>query len=167
MIAVIKTNMGTIKAKLFNEESPNTVANFAGLAEGTKEFLNTKTGQMETGHYYDGTTFHRVIQGFMIQGGCPLGNGTGGPGYEFDNEDHPSLSHDKPGILSMANRGRDTNGSQFFITTVSCPHLNGGYSVFGEVVEGMEVVHSIEESETDFQDRPVTPVVIESVRIEK
>ena len=167
MYAIFNTTLGTFKAKLFQDMAPLAVNNFVGLAEGTKEFINEKTGEKESRPYYDGTTFHRVISGFMIQGGCPKGDGTGGPGYEFDNENHPELNHNKPGILSMANRGLNTNGSQFFITTVNCSNLNGDYSVFGEVVEGMDVVHAIEGQETDYADKPKTPVVINSIKIEK
>lgn len=167
MKAIFDTTLGTFQVQLFDDKSPLAVNNFVGLAEGSKEFVDPETGQPTKRPYYDGLIFHRVIKDFMIQGGCPEGTGTGGPGYEFDNEDHPELNHNKPGILSMANRGPNTNGSQFFVTTVSCPHLNGGYSVFGEVTEGMDVVHAIEGSETDFNDKPKTPVVINKVTIER
>ena len=167
MIAVFNTNQGQFKVQLFDDKSPLAVNNFVGLAEGTKEFKNPQSGETETRPYYDGLIFHRVIENFMIQGGCPEGSGLGGPGYMFDNENHPELSHSKPGMLAMANRGPNTNGSQFYITTVPCPHLDGGYSIFGEVVEGMDVVHTIEKTEKGDQDRPTQDMIIESIKIER
>lgn len=131
-IATIETTRGTIKLELFADKVPNTVANFEKLA-------NSK--------FYDGLTFHRVIEIFMIQGGCPRGDGTGGPGYSFDDEFHPDLRHDGPGVLSMANAGPNTNGSQFFITHVACPWLDGRHSVFGKVLEGQDVVDSVQQGD--------------------
>ena len=131
-IATIETTRGTIKLELFADKVPNTVANFEKLA-------NSK--------FYDGLTFHRVIENFMIQGGCPRGDGTGGPGYSFDDEFHPDLRHDGPGVLSMANAGPNTNGSQFFITHVACPWLDGRHSVFGKVLEGQDVVDSVQQGD--------------------
>jgi peptidyl-prolyl cis-trans isomerase A (cyclophilin A) len=163
-------SLGKIKIKLFNAEAPLTVENFAGLAEGSKEFTDPKTHEPVKRPFYDGLTFHRVIDGFMIQGGDPVGNGTGGPGYTFDDEINPRLTHDKPGILSMANAGKDaegngTNGSQFFITLVPTNYLNGKHTVFGEVVEGMDVVKKIGSTPTGPNDRPLTPVIMKSVKI--
>ena len=160
------TTEGSFTIRLFDAEVPNTVANFVGLAEGTKEYADPKTGQKTTGKFYDGLVFHRVIDNFMIQGGCPLGTGTGGPGYKFGDEFNPALRHDKPGILSMANAGPNTNGSQFFVTLVPTPWLDNRHSVFGEVVEGMDVVEKIGSTPTR-NDRPVTPITIESVKIER
>jgi len=166
MHAHFTTSAGNFKVKLFDAEVPNTVKNFAGLAEGTQEFVDPKTGQKTTQPFYDGLVFHRVIDSFMIQGGCPLGTGTGGPGYKFADEFHPSLRHTKPGILSMANSGPNTNGSQFFITLVPTAWLDNRHSVFGEVVEGMDVIEKIGSTPTR-SDRPLTPITIESVKIER
>jgi len=166
MHAHFTTSAGSFKVKLFDAEVPNTVKNFAGLAEGTQEFVDPKTGQKTTQPFYDGLVFHRVIDSFMIQGGCPLGTGTGGPGYKFADEFHPSLRHTKPGILSMANSGPNTNGSQFFITLVPTAWLDNKHSVFGEVVEGMDVIEKIGSTPTR-SDRPLTPITIESVKIER
>ena len=166
MQAHFTTSAGSFTVKLFDAEVPNTVKNFAGLAEGTQEFVDPKTGQKTTRPFYDGLVFHRVIASFMIQGGCPLGTGTGGPGYKFADEFHPSLRHAKPGMLSMANSGPNTNGSQFFITLVPTAWLDNRHSVFGEVVEGMDVIEKIGSTPTR-SDRPVTPITIESVKIER
>jgi peptidyl-prolyl cis-trans isomerase A (cyclophilin A) len=160
------TSEGSFRIRLFDDKVPNTVANFVGLAEGTKEFVDPTSGQKSTRPFYNGLVFHRVIDNFMIQGGDPLGTGSGGPGYRFADEFHPSLRHDKPGILSMANAGPNTNGSQFFITLVPTPWLDNRHSVFGEVVEGMDVVSRIGSTPTR-NDRPVTPITIESVTIER
>jgi peptidyl-prolyl cis-trans isomerase A (cyclophilin A) len=167
LTAHFTTSDGSFTLRLFDAEVPNTVANFVGLAEGTKEWTDPKTGQKVTRPYYDGLIFHRVIDGFMIQGGDPLGQGTGGPGYKFADEFHPSLRHSKAGILSMANSGPNTNGSQFFITLGPTPHLDNKHSVFGEVVEGMDVVKRIGGVRTARGDRPVTDVVINKVTIER
>lgn len=166
VFAIFETSKGKFKVKLFHSLVPKTVENFVGLAEGTKEFKDPKTQKKVTKKFYDGLTFHRVIDGFMIQGGCPLGDGTGGPGYQFQDEFNPELKHSKAGILSMANAGPNTNGSQFFITTTATPHLDNRHSVFGEVVEGMDVVKSIEKAKTRF-DKPIDPIVIKSINIER
>jgi peptidyl-prolyl cis-trans isomerase A (cyclophilin A) len=165
--AIVDTSEGTFTIRLFDKEAPNTVANFVGLAEGTKEWRDPSTGDKKKAPYYDGVTFHRVINGFMIQGGDRLGTGTGGPGYNFADEFHPSLRHSRAGILSMANAGPNTNGSQFFITLGPTPHLDNRHSVFGEVVEGLDVVKKIGAVATGRQDRPVKPVVMNHVTIKR
>ena len=166
--AEFATTEGSFTVRLFDQEVPETVANFVGLAEGTKDWTHPGTQQKMTNTpFYDGIIFHRVIEGFMIQGGDPLGQGTGGPGYNFADEFHPQLRHDKPGILSMANAGPNTNGSQFFITLGPTPHLDKRHSVFGEVIEGLDVVKRIGKVRTAAQDRPATDVVINSVKIER
>lgn len=167
VFAVFDTTEGKFKVKLFHDKVPKTVENFVGLAEGTKEFRDAKTSKKVKQKFYDGLTFHRVIDGFMIQGGCPLGNGTGGPGFKFDDEFNSLLRHDKPGILSMANAGPNTNGSQFFITVTPTPHLDDRHSVFGEVVEGMDVVNAIAKVKTGAMDKPLKPVVIKTLTIER
>jgi peptidyl-prolyl cis-trans isomerase A (cyclophilin A) len=161
------TSEGNFTIRLNDKEAPKTVENFVGLAEGTKEWTDPRSGKRVTQPYYDGIVFHRVIDGFMIQGGDPLGKGIGGPGYEFEDEFHPSLRHTKAGILSMANRGPNTNGGQFFITLGPTPHLDNRHSVFGEVVEGMDVIRKIGSTRTGAQDRPVKDIVIESVKIRR
>lgn len=168
MIAVFETSKGNFKVKLLADKAPKTVENFVGLAEGTQEWTDPKTNEKVKKPFYDGLTFHRVIKDFMIQGGCPLGTGTGGPGYRFADE-FPAgqQKHSKPGILSMANAGPNTNGSQFFVTTVATPWLDGRHAVFGEVIEGMDVVHAIENVKTSPGDRPSEPVVIKHVKIER
>jgi peptidyl-prolyl cis-trans isomerase A (cyclophilin A) len=163
--AEFATTEGSFTVRLFDQEAPNTVANFVGLAEGTKEWTDPGTHQKVKKPFYDGIIFHRVIDGFMIQGGDPLGQGIGGPGYKFADEFHPSLRHSKAGILSMANAGPNTNGSQFFITLGPTPHLDNRHSVFGEVTEGMDVVRRIGSTPTGRQDRPVKDVVINAVTI--
>lgn len=164
--ATINTSEGTITIKLLSKEAPITVANFVGLAEGTKEFKDPKTGKMVKYPFFNGLTFHRVISGFMIQGGDPLGNGTGGPGYQFDNE-NTNASFNKAGVVAMANAGKDTNGSQFFITVAPTPSLQGSYNVFGEVIAGQDVADKISKVPTNPQDKPLTPVVIKSITINK
>lgn len=158
LTAVFETNMGTFEIELFAKECPETVWNFVNLAEGRQE-------TSRKGPFYNGLVFHRVIDGFMIQGGCPEGVGTGGPGYRFGDECRPELKHDAPGVLSMANAGPNTNGSQFFITLVPTPHLNGRHTVFGKVVKGLEVVTAIGKVRTGPRDRPGTDVVINKVTI--
>ena len=165
--AQFDTTEGSFTIRLFEKEAPQTVANFVGLAEGTREWKDPQTGETKTGPFYDGVMFHRIIKDFMIQGGDRLGTGTGGPGYKFGDEFHPSRRHSKAGILSMANAGPNTNGSQFFITLGPTPHLDNRHSVFGEVVEGMDVVEKIGAVATGRQDRPVTPVIINTVSIKR
>ena len=165
--ATFDTSEGTFKVKLFDDKAPNTVANFVGLAEGTKEWTDPKTGQKVKRPFYDGLIFHRVIDGFMIQGGCPMGNGMGGPGYKFADEFGPGLRHDRGALLSMANSGPNTNGSQFFITLAPTPWLDNKHAIFGEVTEGKEVVDAIGKTRTGAQDRPAKDIVIRSVKIEK
>jgi peptidyl-prolyl cis-trans isomerase A (cyclophilin A) len=161
------TTEGRFTVLLHEKEAPRTVENFVGLAEGSKAWTDPRTRQKVTRPYYDGVVFHRVIDGFMIQGGDPLGQGTGGPGYTFADEFHPALRHDKAGIVSMANAGPNTNGSQFFITLGPTPHLDDRHSVFGEVIEGLDVVRRIGRTPTGRHDRPLTDVVIQTVTIER
>src|SRR5437870_53557 len=166
--AKFTTSEGNFTAKLFDAEVPKTVANFTGLAEGTKEWTDPRTNSKTKAKYYDGTVFHRVIDGFMIQGGDPLGQGTGGPGYTFEDEFSPKLRHDRPWLLSMANRGPNTNGGQFFITLAPTPWLDNKHSIFGEIVEGMDVVKKIGSTQISKPgDRPVKPITVQSVTIEK
>ena len=165
LYATLKTSMGDIVIQLFDDKAPKTVANFVGLATGTKEWTDPKTGEKVKRPLYNGTIFHRVIPGFMIQGGDPLGNGTGGPGYRFEDEFHPDLRHTKGGILSMANAGPNTNGSQFFITLGPALHLDNRHSVFGELVKGQEVVVAIGAVSRDSRDRPIKDVVLKEVVI--
>ncbi len=158
--AVFDTSMGSFEAELYAKECPETVWNFVNLAEGRQE---TPRGKK----YYDGLTFHRVIEGFVIQGGCPFGTGTGGPGYQFKDEFHPDLKHDSEGLFSMANAGPNTNGSQFFITLAPTPHLNNRHTVFGRVTKGIEVIREIGSVKTGPMDKPVQPVKINSVTIQR
>lgn len=158
--ARLETTKGVMIVRLEHARAPETVANFVGLIEGTKPWTDPKTRQKVTRPFYDGLTFHRVIDGFMIQGGCPLGNGQGGPGYQFRDEFHPNLRHDGPGVLSMANAGPGTNGSQFFVTLGPTPHLDNKHSVFGRVVRGQDVLTAIGKVRTGAADKPVEPVVI-------
>ena len=164
--ANFETTEGNFKVRLFDKEAPKTVANFTGLAEGTREWKDPATGERRKAPFYNGIIFHRVINGFMIQGGDPLGQGTGGPGYNFADEFHPTARHSKAGMLSMANSGPNTNGSQFFITLGPTPHLDNRHSVFGEVVDGQNVVEAIGKAETGPGDKPRTDVVLQEVRIE-
>ena len=168
-IATLSTNYGDITITLFANHAPKTVANFVGLAEGTKEWKDPKTGQTSQEKFYDGLTFHRIIPNFMIQGGCPLGTGTGGPGYSFGDEFHPELVFDRPYLLAMANAGPNTNGSQFFITVAPTTWLNRKHTIFGEVADqsSRDVVDAIAAVRTGHQDKPVEPVVVESVTIER
>ena len=165
--AQFATTEGNFTVRLFEEEAPKTVANFIGLADGTKEWTDPRSNKRVQQPYYDGGIFHRVIDGFMIQGGDPLGQGIGGPGYTFQDEFHPSLRHAKAGILSMANRGPNTNGGQFFITLGPTPHLDDRHSIFGEVVDGMDVARAIGRTPTGDRDRPIKDVVIQSITIER
>src|SRR6201996_3537214 len=167
LYAVINTSMGNIVCRLFEKEAPKTVANFRGLATGTKAWTDPTTGKTKHTPLYDGTIFHRVIPGFMIQGGDPLGQGFGGPGYKFNDEFHPELAFDRPYRLAMANSGPNTNGSQFFITVGATPHLNRRHSIFGEVADAdsRAVVDAIATTPTGRNDRPVEDVVITSVDI--
>ncbi len=165
LYARFATTEGDFTVRLFEEQAPKTVANFVGLAEGTKDPATGKPGQVKP--FYDGLIFHRVIAGFMIQGGDPLGNGRGGPGYTFADEFDPKLTFDRPGLLAMANRGPNTNGSQFFITLGATTWLNGKHTIFGEVVEGMDVVTKIGQVKTGAQDLPLTPIVMTHVTIQR
>jgi peptidyl-prolyl cis-trans isomerase A (cyclophilin A) len=165
LTALLRTNHGDVVVRLFPDHAPKTVRNFVELAEGTREWTDPSTGRTDRAKLYDGTVFHRVIPDFMIQGGDPLGTGTGGPGYEFADEIHPDLQFSRPYLLAMANAGPGTNGSQFFITTGPTPWLNGKHTIFGEVVSGSEVVDAISHVKTRGGDRPVEDVVLESVEI--
>ena len=169
LTATLHTTAGDIVVQLYPDHAPVTVQNFVGLAEGSKEWRNPQTGQKSNEPLYNGTIFHRVIDGFMIQGGDPLGSGRGGPGYEFKDEFHPDLRFDRPYLLAMANAGPGTNGSQFFITTGPTPHLNRRHSIFGEVADAdsRAVVDQINKTKTDRSDRPVEDVTITSITIER
>lgn len=165
--AILHTNRGDIAIELFGNHAPVTVANFVGLAQGTKEYKSENASGGTSGPFYDGAVFHRVIDGFMIQGGDPTGTGRGGPGYRFEDEFHPELSFSEPYLLAMANAGPATNGSQFFITVAPTPHLNMRHTIFGAVRDqaSQQVVDTIASTATDLSDRPLEPVVIESVEI--
>ena len=168
LYATLETSEGDIEVRLFPDQAPKTVDNFVGLAEGTREWTDPRTGAVKKGEsLYAGTVFHRVIDGFMIQGGDPLGTGTGGPGYRFKDEFHPDLTFDKPYLLAMANAGPGTNGSQFFITVGTTPWLNFKHTIFGEVADqaSRDVVDAIATTPTGGGDRPVDPVVIETVEV--
>jgi peptidyl-prolyl cis-trans isomerase A (cyclophilin A) len=164
LTATIETTLGTFTCELFDKKSPKTVANFVGLARGTRPFCDENTKKWEKRPFYDGLTFHRVIPGFMIQGGDPRGVGMGGPGYKFDNEDLPDLVFDKPGIMAMANAGRNTNGSQFFITEAPQPPLNHGYTIFGQC-DPVSLVAKIAGVQRSPNDKPATDVVMKKVTI--
>jgi peptidyl-prolyl cis-trans isomerase A (cyclophilin A) len=166
--ATFVTNQGTFKAKLMPEHAPTTVANFTDLATGKREWKDPNDGQRKSEPLYNGTIFHRVIPDFMIQGGDPQGTGMGGPGYRFEDEVPPGgPKFDRPGLLAMANAGPNTNGSQFFVTLAPTPWLTGKHTIFGEVIEGMEVVEKIGATPTGAQDKPVQDVVLERVEIEE
>jgi peptidyl-prolyl cis-trans isomerase A (cyclophilin A) len=164
--ATFVTSLGEFTVRLMPEHAPRTVANFTELATGAREWTHPRTGQRSSDRLYDGTVFHRVIGDFMIQGGDPLGQGTGGPGYQFEDEvPDTGPSFDRPGLLAMANAGPGTNGSQFFVTVVPTPWLTGKHTIFGEVTEGMDVVRAIATTPTDAQDRPREPVVLQRVDV--
>lgn len=165
LYAVIYTSMGNIVCRLLEKDAPKAVANFRGLATGAKAWTDPQTGQVKHRPLYSGTTFHRVIPGFMIQGGDPMGTGYGNPGYKFEDEISAEHSFDRAGILAMANSGPNTNGSQFFITVSPQERLDGHYSIFGEVVSGQEVVDAISEVPRDENDKPLTPVKIAAISI--
>ncbi|HXG86774.1 MAG TPA: peptidylprolyl isomerase [Vicinamibacterales bacterium] len=165
--AKFSTSEGDFTVRLFDDKAPKTVANFTDLAEGKKEWTDPKSRQKVSKPFYDGLIFHRVIDGFMLQGGCPMGNGMGDPGYKFADEFGPGLRHDKPGMLSMANSGPNTNGSQFFVTLAATPWLDNKHAIFGEVVEGLDIVQKIGKLKTGPNDRPAKDVTISSVKIER
>jgi cyclophilin family peptidyl-prolyl cis-trans isomerase len=178
LTATLHTSEGEIEVELYEDRAPTTVENFVGLAEhdpaadadpapGTVTWEDPESGEVRGDSLYAGTEFHRVIEDFMIQGGDPTGTGRGGPGYQFDDEFHDDLRHDGPGVLSMANSGPNTNGSQFFITLDAQPHLDDRHAVFGEVVDGMDVVETIGRVDTDANDNPQDEVLIESVEIHR
>jgi len=165
--ATLHTSAGPIRVELFPNHAPKTVRNFVELAEGTRDYVDPRTGQPGSGPYYNGTIFHRVIDNFMIQGGDPTGTGRGGPGYQFEDEIHPELTFDRPYLLAMANAGPRTNGSQFFITTAATTWLNGKHTIFGTVADdaSQKVVDAIGTTQTRPGDRPVNDIVIERVEI--
>lgn len=165
--ATFSTSEGDFKVRLFDDKAPKTVANFVGLAEGTKEWTDPRSRQTVKRPFYDGLIFHRVIADFMLQGGCPMGTGMGGPGYQFADEFGAGLRHDRPGLLSMANAGPNTNGSQFFVTLVPTPWLDNKHAIFGQVVDGMDVVQRIGKTKTGANDRPASDIVISSVTIDR
>jgi peptidyl-prolyl cis-trans isomerase A (cyclophilin A) len=165
LYATFKTNQGDIVVRLFSKDAPKTVENFVGLASGEKEWIHPATREKSKKPLYNGVVFHRVIPGFMIQGGDPLGQGIGGPGYKFEDEFQSGRRFDKAGMLAMANSGPNTNGSQFFITVAPTPHLNNRHTIFGEVIQGYEVAEKISQVPRDGRDKPNEPVVIKSVQI--
>jgi peptidyl-prolyl cis-trans isomerase A (cyclophilin A) len=165
--ATLETSKGPIRVRLFPDTAPKTVENFIGLATGSRPWRDPRSGAEQRRPLYDGTIFHRVIPDFMIQGGDPLGTGTGGPGYQFEDEVGGPRRFDRPGYLAMANAGPNTNGSQFFITQVPTPWLDGKHTIFGEVVDGMEVVDAIAASRRDARDRPLEELRLERVIIEQ
>lgn len=167
MYADFETSMGNFRALLYHNYTPKTVENFVALAEGAKEFTDYKAKKKVKRPFYDGLTFHRVIKGFMIQSGDPMGNGSGGPGYTFEDEFHPNLQHNRAGLLSMANYGPNTNGSQFFITLAETDHLDKKHTIFGEIVDGMDVVNKIGEVKVNRlkNDEPIEPVILKKVTI--
>jgi peptidyl-prolyl cis-trans isomerase A (cyclophilin A) len=167
LTATLHTSQGQVVIRLLPDHAPKTVRNFVELAEGGRQWTDPRTGRATTGKLYDGTVFHRVIPDFMIQGGDPLGTGRGGPGYKFADEIHPDLVFDRPYLLAMANAGPGTNGSQFFITVGPAPWLNGKHTIFGEVIQGADVVDAISRVKTGSQDRPVEDVTIESVTVDR
>ena len=168
LYATVRTTQGDIEIRLFPDHAPETVRNFVGLATGEKAWKDPKTGAQKAGTpLYSGTIFHRVIPGFMIQGGDPKGNGTGGPGYQFKDEFHPELAFSRPYLLAMANAGPGTNGSQFFITVDQTPWLNRRHTIFGEVTRGSEVVDAIAKAQTGPNDRPKTDVVIQEIAVDR
>jgi len=173
LYATLHTTKGDVEVRLFSDHAPKTVRNFTGLAtgdtnaSGSAEWTDPRTGKRTTEALYPGTVFHRVIKGFMVQGGDPLGTGTGKPGYDFADEFHPELSFDRPYLLAMANAGPGTNGSQFFITVAPTPHLNRKHTIFGEVTKGSDVVDAIATGPTDRRDRPAEDVVITGIDVEK
>jgi len=167
LTATLQTSQGRVVIRLFPDHAPKTVRNFVELAEGGRQWTDPHTGRASTSKAYDRTIFHRVIPDFMIQGGDPLGTGTGGPGYKFADEFHPDLRFDRPYLLAMANAGPGTNGSQFFITVVPTPWLNGKHTIFGEVIEGADVVDRISRVKTGSHDRPVEDVTVESVTVDR
>lgn len=166
LFAVMKTNLGDVTLKLYSKKTPKTVSNFVGLASGEKDWKSPATGERKKGvAFYNGLTFHRVIDGFMIQGGCPLGTGTGDPGYAFEDECASGCSFEKKGLLAMANAGPGTNGSQFFITTSTPTYLNNKHTIFGEVVKGYEVVEAISKAPKGPSDKPIEPITIVSITL--
>jgi Peptidyl-prolyl cis-trans isomerase (rotamase) - cyclophilin family len=166
LTATLHTTEGDIEIRLFDDRVPETVDNFVGLATGEQVWEDPQSGEKRTDPLYDDIKFHRIISGFMLQTGDPTGTGRGGPGYTFDDEFHPDLRHDSAGTVSMANRGPDTNGSQFFITLDAQPHLDDKHAVFGEVIDGMDVVEAIGSAATDGNDKPLDSIVLESVTVE-
>ena len=169
LLATIKTNMGDMNIELFWEKAPITVKNFVDLATGKKEWTHPGTQEKSQKPLYNNTIFHRVIDGFMIQGGDPMGSGFGGPGYRFKDEFHPDLKHDKKGILSMANSGPNSNGSQFFITQVATPHLNNRHTVFGQAYDDntLKIIDTIAKTKTDARDKPLQDVLVKEITIQK